>query len=49
MFDSARRAGIDLKKLARSMAAKQAELEETAELRYSRRGGGDLNSLLQRR
>jgi hypothetical protein len=49
MFDSARRAGIDLKKLAKSMAAKQAELEETAELRYSRRRGGDFNSLLQRR
>jgi hypothetical protein len=49
MFDSARRAGIDLKKLAKSMAAKQAELEETAELRYSRRRGGDSNSLLQRR
>jgi hypothetical protein len=49
MFDTARRAGIDLKKLAKSMAAKQAELEETAELRYSRRRGGDFNSLLQRR
>jgi hypothetical protein len=49
MFDSARRAGIDLKKLAKSMAAKQVELEETAELRYSRRRGGDSNSLLQRR
>jgi hypothetical protein len=49
MFDSARRAGIDLKKLAKSMAAKQAELQETAELRYSRRRGADFNSLLQRR
>ena len=49
MFDTARRAGIDLKKLATSLAAKQAELEETAEFRYSRRRGGDFNSLLQRR
>ena len=49
MFDSARRAGIDLKKLAKSMAAKQAELEETAELRYLRRRGADFNSLPQRR
>ena len=49
MFDAARRAGIDLKKLAKSIAAKQEELEETAELRYSGRRGGDFNSLAQRR
>jgi hypothetical protein len=49
MFDSARRTGVDLRKLARNMAAKQAELEETAELRYSRRRSAEFNSLLQRR
>ena len=49
MFDVVRRAGVDLKKLARSMAAKQAELEETAELRHSGRRGGDFNSFLQKR
>ncbi len=49
MFDSVRRAGIDLRKLAKSMAAKQEELQETAELRYSRRRGADVSSLPQRR